>query len=240
MSPDPPAGIVPPRLKAVVPPADVKDMAAFSTSPHRVWTRAALALWAVVCVLGGGALLAFHLVSLPVPPVDDPVLQAALAAQSTSLEQGRWRLVHVMYARCPCSQQIIDHLVNDPRPGDVAERVVIVDADDALRARLAGAGFLVDVVDANTLQARWHLEAAPVLVVADPAGRVRYVGGYTDRKQGPVSHDVDILEQVRRGDGLQSLPLFGCATSRSLQRTIDPLGVRRLLDAFTPRSEPSP
>ena len=227
-------------LKALALATDVSAMAAFSSSPHRVWTRAALALWAGVCVLGGGALLAFHLVALPVPPVDDPLLQGALAAQSTSSEQGRWRLVHVMYARCPCSQQIIDHLVNDPRPVDVAERVVIVDADNALRARLAAAGFLVDVVDASTLQARWHLEAAPVLVVADPAGRVRYVGGYTDRKQGPVSHDVDIVGQLRRGDRFESLPLFGCATSRSLQRSIDPLGVRRLLDAFISRSEPSP
>ena len=171
----------------------------------------------------------FHLQPLPVPPIDDAQLQAALASTSTPAEHGRWRLLHVMYARCPCSNKIIDHLLDSARPADVVERVVIVDASDALRDRLRAGGFVVEVVDAPTLQQRYHLEAAPVLVVADDAGRVRYVGGYTERKQGPVSHDVEIVEQLRRGDRLASLPLFGCAISRTLQQAVDPLSLRTLL-----------
>jgi hypothetical protein len=188
----------------------------------------ALTLWATMCVVVGGALLVFHLQPLPVPPIEDARLQAALASTSTAAEAGQWRLVHVMYARCPCSNKIIEHLLSSARPTDVAERVVIVDASDALAERLRAGGFVVEVVDANTLQQRYHLEAAPVLVVADDRGRIRYVGGYTERKQGPVSHDVEIVEQLRRGDHLEGLPLFGCATSRTLQQAVDPFSLRTL------------
>lgn len=198
----------------------------FSALTVRRVAHLALTVWAAVCVVVGGALLVFHLQPLPVPPVEDAQLQAALAASSTEAEQGRWRLVHVMYARCPCSNKIIEHLLSSTRPDDVAERVVVVDASDALRDRLRAGGFIVDVIDAPTLQQRYHLEAAPVLVVADNHGRLRYVGGYTERKQGPVSHDVEILEQLRRGDRLEGLPLFGCATSRTLQQAVDPFSLR--------------
>ncbi len=209
--------------------ADSGDVFAISATAARRCAHIALTLWVGVCVVVGGALLVFHLQPLPVPPVQDPQLQAALASTATPAEQGRWRLLHVMYARCPCSNKIIDDLLSSTRPGDVAERVVIVDASDVLRDRLQAGGFIVEAVDAPTLQQRYHLEAAPMLVVADDQGRVRYVGGYTERKQGPVSHDVEIVEQLRRGDRLEGLPLFGCATSRSLQQAVDPLSLRTLL-----------
>lgn len=208
----------------------------FLTLRARSLAQLALTLWATVCVVVGGALLVFHLQPLPVPPLEDQQLQAALAASSTASEQGRWRLLHVMYARCPCSNKIIEHLLSSTRPVDVAERVVIVDASDTLRDRLRAAGFIVDVIDAPTLQQRYHLEAAPVLVVADDVGRIRYVGGYTERKQGPVSHDVEIVEQLRRGDRLEGLPLFGCATSRTLQQAVDPLSLRAFFDRLRPDS----
>jgi hypothetical protein len=194
--------------------------------PHLA--RGALIAWASMCLVVGGALLVFHLLPLPVPPIDDPALQRALVGTSTPEERGRWRLVHVMYARCPCSNKIIEHLVSSTRPRDVRERVVIVDASDVLRDRLRTAGFIVEVVDANTLQQRYHLEAAPVLIVADDTDRIRYVGGYTERKQGPVSHDVEMVERLRRGDRLEGLPLFGCATSRALQQAVDPFSLRTL------------
>lgn len=203
-------------------------MSRFFAPTARQLAHIALSLWVAVCVVVGGALLVFHLQPLPVPPIEDAQLREALASTATPAEHGRWRLVHVMYARCPCSNKIIEHLVSSTRPADVAERVVIVDASDALRERLRAAGFIVEVVDAPTLQRRYHLEAAPVLVVADERGRLRYVGGYTERKQGPVSHDVEIVDQLRRGDRLEALPLFGCATSRTLQQAVDPFSLRTL------------
>ncbi|HEY8945874.1 MAG TPA: hypothetical protein VIM73_16510, partial [Polyangiaceae bacterium] len=66
----------------------------------------------------------------------------------------------------------------------------------------------------------YGIDAAPLLIVSDPKGEPRYVGGYTTRKQGPVLEDLSIVEQARRGSSLASLPIFGCAVSERLQREL--------------------
>ena len=86
-------------------------------------------------------------------------------------------------------------------------------------------GFLVDVVTREELPRKYHLQSVPVLAVLDPLDRLRYVGGYTTRKQGPDIQDVRILETLQSDRSIASLPLFGCAVSRSLQRVIDPTGL---------------
>lgn len=144
-------------------------------------------------------------------------------------------MVHVLYQRCACSRRIIDHLVAGARPQDMAERVVLVDAAADTVNELVAAGFHVDQVSAEALHADWHIDAAPLLLVVDPAGTVRYAGGYTARKQGPVIADLDIVGRVRAGSAAESLPLFGCAVSRALQSSVDPLGLKRLL-AWRPLS----
>ncbi|HEY4223077.1 MAG TPA: hypothetical protein VGO62_17085, partial [Myxococcota bacterium] len=169
--------------------------------PRRALTFGILAAWATTCSLFSGALLAFHLVALPTPARDDPQLSAALAAHSDASERARWHLVHVMYARCPCSKKIIDHLIaRGPMPG-VAETVLIVGADAALDARVTSAGFSVRDETATSLREQWHIEAAPLFLVADPSGRIRYEGGYTTVKQGPDIEDTAILARAQASDG---------------------------------------
>jgi hypothetical protein len=105
----------------------------------------------------------------------------------------------------------------------VRERIVLVGAHAAYESAAHKAGFTVEVIEPEQLKARYRLEAAPVFVVADPRGEVRYVGGYSERKQGLALHDVEILAALTGGQGVRELPLFGCAVSRALQRLMDPL-----------------
>jgi hypothetical protein len=65
-----------------------------------------------------------------------------------------------------------------------------------------------------------------MFAVMDPSGGLRYLGGYTERKQGLMIEDVTIVERLRSERPVVELPLFGCAVSRSLQAMLDPLGIR--------------
>lgn len=187
-----------------------------------VWT--ALALWVVAMTALGGVLLLGHQ-ALPTPPPSDPQLQAAVAA---ALPAPHWRAVHVMYRSCPCSRRTIDHLVaRRPRPG-VDELVVMVD-DDAIPGRedgrLAAAGFAVRVISRAVLARDFHLEAAPVLVVAQPDGALAYIGGYNRHKQSATFEDVAILDDLVLRHAALALPVFGCPTSARLAAAVDPLGL---------------
>jgi hypothetical protein len=196
---------------------------------------ALMGVWAFACSLLCGALLAFHEVPLP-RSLDEAAtadLAAAIAAHDGPGERGRWHTIHVMYQRCRCSQRIIDHLTSSARPQGISERVLLVDGTNETKERLARAGFRVDEETATSLHDAWKIEAAPLFIVVDPSGAVRYAGGYTREKQGPAISDLDILAQLRGGASVAALPLFGCAVSRELQAMIDPLGLKRVL-AWSP------
>jgi hypothetical protein len=180
----------------------------------------ALGAWFVVMGAAATSLLARHLVPLP-PPKDTDVLSRLRATDDV----GRWMVVHVLYSECPCSRRIIEHLMASERPLDVAEHVVLVgaraDFSNALRTR----GFQVVEVTPEELATRFDIEAVPLLVVLGPDDTTRYSGGYTERKQGPEPRDLDIIARARTGYGDEGLPLFGCAVSRALRQTINPLGL---------------
>jgi hypothetical protein len=133
---------------------------------------------------------------------------------------GTWVAVHVLSGDCRCSQRIAVHLVADPRPFGWSELVVWV-GDTAPPSSLVE-HFDVRRVDAARLAAL-GIEAAPLLVAIAPNGDVRYAGGYTDRKQGPVAHDVEILTAVRASLPPTSFPIFGCATSDRLRAQLSVL-----------------
>ena len=187
----------------------------------------ALGLWVAVVVVVGGLLLAPHLVALPAPAATDPHLRTALARE---LSSGRWSVAHIMYRSCACSRRTIAHLVTRLRPAELEETVIMVDdtgaagpEDRALRA----AGFHVTVITPTTLRERFHVEAAPLLVVGRPDGELAYVGGYNRRKQSRAYEDLAIINDLRTQTARTSLPIFGCATSERLAGALDPLGLRR-------------
>jgi hypothetical protein len=55
---------------------------------------------------------------------------------------------------------------------------------------------------------------------------VRYVGGYTPRKQAADVRDLAVITAIRRGEAVEPLPTFGCAVGRALTDQVDPLGIR--------------
>ena len=190
-----------------------------------------LMLWAAVCVVVGTYLLASHLLTLPAPAPTDPVLHRGIAARRGAHQLDRWLVLHVVFDECVCSQRVLEHLLADVRrPPGVAERVILVTDHRAERgawiAAIPSRGFELDVVTPEQLIADYHIEAAPLLVIVDPHDTVRYVGGYTPRKQADDVRDVAMIEALRRGDHVEPLPTFGCAVGRALKEKIDPLGIR--------------
>lgn len=189
----------------------------------------ALGAWLVAGTLVGGLLLLRHMMALPVPAGTDPVLQRAIAAALP--ETGRWRAVHVMYRSCECSQLTIRHLTSSTRPPELDELILMVDDDgrpDPMDAGLRAHGFVVRVVTPAVLHAVFHVDAAPLLVIARPDHALAYVGGYGRSKRSPRYEDVSIVGDLRdRAAGRRPLPVFGCATSEQLAQRMDPLGLRR-------------
>lgn len=186
-----------------------------------------LVAWLACSIALGGLLLAAH-APLPVPSASDARTHAAFA----ELLQGRrgWRVAHVLYRSCACSQRTLEHLRSARRDAGVHELVLLVEdgaapnpEDQQLRER----GLEVVVIDRETLVRRFGLEAAPVLVVLRPDDSVAYLGGYTRSKQGPVFEHERIVAGLRAEQSTGTLPVFGCATSARLSSLIDPLGLRK-------------
>lgn len=183
-------------------------------------------LWAIVSLAVASALMMGHTYALPRPSSQSMALRGALERDRSTSDRGRWLVHHFMYSRCRCSQRIVDSLVRRGAMPRIRERVVLVGAHPNYEAALYAAGFALDVVTPEQLKARYRIEAAPLLVVSDPVGAVRYAGGYTERKQGQDVRDVAIVRALMQGDRAAELPLFGCAVSRSLQIMLDPLGLK--------------
>lgn len=169
-------------------------------------------------LLLGAGLLAKHVVALPAPS-DDTRLAASLRALRRDGSPG-WLAVHVLYAECRCSQRVVSHLTSTPRPAGWHEVVLWVGeaAPDPALSRQ----FDVRRLSQEQL-ARLGVESAPLLVVLDPGDRATYVGGYTDRKQGPELRDLQIFEAAERHAAALALPVFGCAVSERLKRALSAL-----------------
>lgn len=182
-------------------------------------------LWVPAGLVLGGMLLAPHWTTLPMPAKDDVGL-AALAELRTPADGDAWLVVHVLYAACTCSGRVVDHLAGDPRPAGVADRVLLVGTTPKIEERLAESRLTIVRTTPDELANRWAIEGAPMLVVIDPRGVVRYRGGYTERKQSLAIQDVEIVERLRADDTVGTLPLFGCAVSDQLRQLLDPLGLR--------------
>jgi hypothetical protein len=190
--------------------------------------RGTFAIWVVCCIVGGAYMLSGHLLTLPTPDLTDLGPQRSAVAARRSTQQGKWLAVHILDQECKCSLRVLDHLLTEPRPRGVVERVVLI-AGEVSPDRIAAIhdrGFDLDIVTPDQLAERYRVQAAPLMVVLDPADAVRYVGGYTPRKQADDVRDVAVVEALRRGEPVEPLPTFGCAVGRGLREKIDPLGIR--------------
>ena len=191
-----------------------------------------LAVWACLMILIGGSLMVSHWVPLPRPEIDDAAWSVTLANAQSELATGRWTALHFLYAECPCSRRVLEHVIDQSPRADVWERIVLIGNDPELAERIKSHGYEVDCVSPDELKLKYGVEAAPLLVVSDPQGTPRYAGGYTSRKQGPDIQDRKIIASLMAGQHVEAMPLYGCAVSRSLQSIVDPLGLKSRKEQF--------
>jgi hypothetical protein len=183
-------------------------------------------LWVPTGLVLGASLLAPHWTTLPMPAQDDADLVAALERLRTPGDEDAWMAVHVLYAACSCSGRVVDHLARAPRPQDLVDKVLLVGTTPAIEARLSESSMTIVRTTPDELAERFAIEGAPMLLVVDPKGVIRYRGGYTERKQSFAIHDLDIIARLRADDVVATLPLFGCAVSDELRALLDPFRSR--------------
>jgi hypothetical protein len=184
--------------------------------------KALLAGWIIVTLTGIASLSVSHMAAMPEPDEEALLTRAMLALRRDST---RIFLVHVIYAGCSCTDRLFAHLLErGPFPG-TEEIVLFVGEDGLKRQSVERAGFAFATVSAEELAARYGLEAAPVLVAFDAAGRLRYAGGYYAHPSTLSPLDQSIHAQLAKDATPRPLPVFGCAVSARLQQAVDPLGI---------------
>jgi hypothetical protein len=183
-------------------------------------------VWVPLLVAVGASLMVSHLYALPRPATGDTKVAEALNSLRKPNEQNSWLAVHVLYAECRCSQRIVKHLASRKPLAGVSEKLLLVGENSEYLNSAIASGFDARAIRPRELESTYHLTAAPLLVVLDPAGNVRYLGGYTERKQGPDIRDVAVIQNLMRGERAAELPLFGCAVSKKLQAMLDPFGLK--------------
>ncbi|MEZ5977587.1 MAG: hypothetical protein R3F34_05145 [Planctomycetota bacterium] len=188
--------------------------------------RIALAVWAPCVLVVVASLAVAHWAQLPLPETRDGRLVRALERTSGRTVEGRWSMWHVLYEDCPCSLDAIDDVLASERPADLDEHVLLVGRDDDLAERLRGAGIALHAVSADDLERSFGIVAAPLLVVVDPSGAVRYAGGYRARRDAFGVEDLAILDRLRDGAEVEPLPIFGCGVSATVQASVDPFGLK--------------
>lgn len=184
-----------------------------------------MAIWALVAFVVTGTLASAHEYTLPRPANSEAVARA-LAGRRSPGDRDRYLIHHMLYLECSCSRRIIDHLLSRRALRDATERLVLVGSDAELAQRARAAGYQVEQITPLTLESRYHVISAPLLLVSDPNDALVYLGGYTRVKQGPEIRDLSIIGELRSGRRALELPLLGCAVSRSLQKILDPFGLK--------------
>ncbi|HXT16115.1 MAG TPA: hypothetical protein VN706_10835 [Gemmatimonadaceae bacterium] len=181
-----------------------------------------LVVWIVGVSLALGSLGVSHLAAMPRPDDEARIARAALALREDASSDF---IVHVIYARCSCTARLFKHLVErKPFPG-VHEMILFVGEDSTKRAAAEHAGYEFRTITREELGSKFGLEVAPVMLVFDVKGELRYIGGYFDRPAAVTSLDEQIRGQVLAGANPDPLPVFGCAVDARLQRKVDPLGI---------------
>lgn len=197
-------------------------------APLPLPTRALLLVWVAAMLVGGALLVLKH--KMPLPEAEAPLSAVAASIGRTRVggENGRWLAIHVLYEKCGCSARVLEALLKHAPDKEVSERIVFVTDEGAppeleRRARDLGYGFVA--IPRDRLVGEYQLEAAPVLAILSPTNELRYLGGYTPRKRGPVLEDRSIIGKTLAGERVPPLPTLGCAVGRRLAARTNPLNL---------------
>jgi len=182
-----------------------------------------LAAWALVLLGVIAALSLRHAASLPLPNDEARLADAAMQLRRAS---GKNFLVDVIDSDCSCARSLFGHLVSRGPFRGVEELILFVGADPKKRELAERSGFEFAALSDNELISRFGIESAPVLLVFNAAGRLRYAGGYYDHPAAITPVDERIHRQLDSGAHVEPLPVFGCAVSQRLRDALDPLRLR--------------
>ncbi|MEM6470392.1 MAG: hypothetical protein AAF802_12620 [Planctomycetota bacterium] len=189
-------------------------------------------IWFGVAMAATSSLMVGHVITLPAPKSGEvlsgldaerlgaDILDAGKNASDPAL------VLHVLYGDCPCSRRTLDQLLLRSPTQGIRERIVFVGKKDPRQPEAQSRGFEVEKVSREQLEVQYGLQSAPLLVIVDHVGTILYCGGYTQRKQGPFMEDQQVIESIMKGERPEALPVFGCAVSRSLQNTLDPMRLK--------------
>jgi len=191
-------------------------------SVRGVGGRLLIVAWLGLSLVGIASLGVSHTAPMPRPSPEQRLTRALLDLRARTKEPF---LVHVIYARCSCTERLFKHLVERRALAGMDEEIVFVGEDDAKKARARAAGYRFTTVTPAELESRFGLQVAPVLFAFTPEGRLAYAGGYFDRPAAVVALDQRIVSDVEHGVDAQPLPVYGCAVSPELQKSVDPLGI---------------
>ncbi len=185
----------------------------------QLFGRFLLASWALLAVGGIALLSTKHLAPLPEPGNEALLSRAILKLRHNASKPF---LVHVIYSECSCSKSLLTHLLARGPFAGSEELILFVGTDAKTQQAANRSGFEFSSVTDSELVARFGLEAAPVLLVFDALSKLRYAGGYYDHPAAITPLDERIHRQLAAGANVQPLPVFGCAVSARLQKSLDP------------------
>lgn len=188
-----------------------------------VSAKLAVGVWALMMTVVVASLMVSHWVVLPHPSAGSSTNLTAIRNAPTTDE---WFAFHFLYGDCPCSRRVLKQVVSRNALEGVIERVVLIGNDPEMESVAELQGYEVEVVTPRKLKERFGVESAPLLVVVDGEGTIRYSGGYTSRKQGLDIQDVSLIRRTVAGEQFEELPLYGCAVSKSLKSIVDPFGLK--------------
>lgn len=195
---------------------------------------AVLLVWATAVSVPMTFLMAGHTLPLPLVPASPGVTMAKPG-------DGRWQAVHILVADCPCSESVARYLAQRGPRKELNEQVWLLGGTAAWESPLEQAGFQVEHRDAEGVAAQLGIEGGPWLRLISPAGVVAYSGGYAPRRPGRATEicDLALWQAVAHGQAVEPYPAYGCAASRWLRQTIDPLGIKYSRATTGQEEEPS-
>lgn len=199
------------------------DILMTSEKLKSVLSRFALLIWASLLTMTISYLMVGHWVALP---NNQPVLDNDQIVRINMELASQLHVQHILSQSCPCSHRIAKHLASRWPIPSVAEQIVVVESPNDTTSMVFPDAYSVKRISADQLMEEYAIESAPLLLVADSAGKVVYSGGYTARKQGFEIRDYEIISSLLRGESVDALPIYGCAVSKRLRRAVDPLGLK--------------
>ena len=135
-------------------------------------------------------------------------------------------LVHIIPQNRSCTENLLRHLIDRGLMQDIHERIIFVGESTKYANEIRRAGYLLELVSAESIERQYGIVAAPLLVVFAKMGALLYLGGYHTHAATIHPKDIELMRQINDGGQPEALPLYGCAISPELINAIDPPGVR--------------